>query len=140
MNEPTNTDRAERARDIVDAYNRRHNGADGDLATSAADLLADILHAADHMTGWNAAGLIDRARMHHAAETEEEPEPLADPMPHVRDGHTVVAFWKEDTAGHVHWSEGYAAVYDTESLEPGPTEQAECRTCGIALDPERLDI
>jgi len=186
MTEPTNRDRGERAVRILAAYNANHNAADGDLTTSAADLIADILHAADLMTGWDGAALIDRARMHHEAETEEHQphyvvttddgqnaetfdvatlddvrqviadatmtpgtrvtitrnaEPLDDPTPHLKAGHAVVIYYQEATAGYVHrTSEGLDEVYDTASLESGPTEEAECRDCSVALDPERLDI
>jgi hypothetical protein len=146
MNEPTNADRAERAAGILTDYNAEHNGADGDLLTSAADLIADILHLADR-DGADIGALIDRARMHHDdEETEEEaaPVPLADPMPHVRAGHSVRAYWAESTVGHVHWvgtiDDGHAEVFDTEGLDSGPTEEAECRTCSVALDPEGLDL
>ena len=187
MTEPTNRDRGERAIRILAAYNANHNGADGDLTTSAVDLTADILHAADLMTGWDGAALIDRARMHHAAEAAEEhqphyvvttddgqnaetfdvdtlddvrqivadatvtpgtrvtitrnAEPLDDPTPHLEAGHAVVVYFQEETAGWVHRNrEGLDEVYDTESLESGPTDEAACRTCSVALDPEGFDL
>ena len=67
------------------------------------------------------------------------------PLDHLRAGHSVVAFWKEDTAGYLSLDSSeidhtdYIDVYDTESLESGPTEQIECRDCGLPLDTERED-
>lgn len=71
--EPTNTDRAERAIAIVNAYDRDNaytDLTDHTLAEVAGDIIADLFHLADAL-GADPDEIIGRARMHHDAEVEE---------------------------------------------------------------------
>ncbi len=63
-------------------------------------------------------------------------------MDHLEAGHNVVTFWKTETAGYIKLTTKALSreidVYQTESIEEGPTEEATCRTCDQDLD--TLDI
>ncbi len=61
-------------------------------------------------------------------------------MDHLEAGHNVVAFWKTETVGFIRLIGPDTDVYQTKSLEDGPTEEATCRTCSQDLDIDTLDI
>ncbi len=74
-------------------------------------------------------------------------EHMKDAKPHLKAGHSVVMHWNAAVTGHVKWNplklventeDGWAEVYQTEIMEDGPTEQANCNDCDILLDIDSL--
>lgn len=67
---PTNKDRAERARPLLDAYTNKH-GASQAEHENLTDMIADILHLA-HQEGYEAVDVLEGAKNQLLDEIEEE--------------------------------------------------------------------
>lgn len=63
-------DSANRARALVQIYNQAYNGGDHDLETSAADLIADLIHLAE-IEGWEFPRILRRALYHQGCENAD---------------------------------------------------------------------
>lgn len=74
MSVPTNAQRAERAFRITLVY-QGWTGADGeDAETLIVDIVADLMHEVRMHQGDNFEEILERARVHHDAERDDDAE------------------------------------------------------------------